>query len=151
MQQRLCDEDCLCFVGLRSVLAFFSRKAVEQNNRPTFSPPPPLTRTSTVIYTHKLLTIITRQTPRACVCACVIPHMVGYIILSACVCSCGCLVCTCVCAWGCSLMLHIDFNIRDMHAAVTYLTILLPGQPANYHYCHYFTFIVSFYLFSWCV
>lgn len=92
-----------------------------------------------------------RPLERVCVCACVIPHMVGYIILSACVCSCGCLVCTYVCAWGCSLMLHIDFNIRDMHAAVTYLTILLPGQPANYHYCHYFTFIVSFYLFSWCV
>lgn len=39
-------------------------------------------------------------------------------------------------------MLHIDDNICDLHATVTYLTLLLPGQPANYYYCHYFTFIL---------
>lgn len=108
VQQRSCDGHVLldCF-GL------FSRKSVEQKNRPTFSP------SALLFLLHALPSSLRSCSPslqgrpleRLCVCAvwggwtevsaCVIPHMVDFIILPARSSSCGGLihiytVCMCV-------------------------------------------------------
>ena len=103
VQLRPCDEGCYVVLLDSSLFWPFQQKSSWAEWLAYISscdPPPPLSCTSFVIYTQELLAVITRQTPparvqHACVCvnvlteisACVIPCMVEYLILPACMCS----------------------------------------------------------------
>ena len=115
------------FSWTRLCFGLFSRKSVEQNDWPTFSPPPlppPLSRMSTVIYTHELLPIITRHTPlqHVCVCVCVWLRARYMSAVSACVIPrmVDCLILQCVRSYGRLVYIYICMCVHGGLINVTY-------------------------------